>query len=282
MNNPLLSGNLQEKIQWYIRAHGHSSIGGLNLMWTYFSYHQQKELADIIENTIDKFENFETTDDPTDQIRNIKNDMNLIEQNIDYVPIESKKKDELQEMVQGIYENIDRIESIISDPGYEEKFYLEDILDSTITELLKRYPQILYGDLIGEKNQDETIRIQFRKKGSSRKLIVCGYEIQLLLFNLLSNAIDAIQQQNNQQGIISILFDYKKEFVHVEIVNTGKQIPEKDLEKIKSKQSFSTKGIHHGKGLQIIYDIGEKYNADVDVSSEPGQTIFSLSIPYND
>lgn len=282
MNNPLLSGTLQEKIQWYIRAHGHSSIGGLNLMWTYFTYQKQQELADIIEKTIEEFESFDESDDPNHQIKHIKIEVNMIEKNIDYVPIEPEKKTELQEMLHGIYENIERIEDIISDPGYEEKFYLEDILDSAITELLNRYPQTLYGDLIGDKNQDESIKIHFDKHGSSRKLVVCGYEMQLLFYNLVSNAIDAIQELDDPSGIISILFDYKKEFVHVEIVNTGKQIPGDVLKKIQSKKSFSTKGAHHGNGLQIIYDIGEKYDANITVESNEGQTIFSLDIPYTD
>lgn len=282
MNNPLLTGNIQEKIQWYIRAHGHSSIGGLNLMWTYFMYQQQKDLADVVEKTIQEFESFDQSEDPKHNIKHIKVDVNLIEKNIDYMPIEEEKKAELQDMLNGIYENIDRIENIISDPQYEEKFYLEDVLDSTITELLKRYPQTLYGDLIGEKNQRESIRIHFDKKGSSRKLLVCGYEIQLLLYNLLSNAIEAIQELDSKNGIISILFIYKKEFVHIEIVNTGKKISSSILKKIQSKKTVSTKGAHHGKGLQIIHDISEKYNANLSVESTEGQTIFSLDIPYND
>jgi len=281
MNNPLLTGNIQEKIQWYVRAHGHSSIGGLNLMWTYFTYQQQKELADIVEKTIQEFETFDQSDDPQHKIKHIKIDVNMIEKNIEYVPIEEEKKTELQEMLEGIYENIDRIESIISNPKYEEKFYLEDVLDSTITELLKRYPQTLYGDLIGDKSQEESIRIHFNKKGSSRKLLICGYEIQLLFYNLLANAIEAIQELENKSGIISILFDYKKEYVHIEIVNTGKQIPSSILKKIQTNKTVSTKGAHHGKGLQIIHDIGEKYNANLSVESAEGQTIFSLDIPYN-
>lgn len=282
MTNPLLSGNLQEKIQWYVRAHGHSSIGGLNLMWTYFTYQQQNELADIVEKTIEEFESFDESDDPSYKIDHIKIDVNLIEKNIDYMPIETEKKVELQEMLQGIYENIDRIEAIISNPDSEEKFYLEDVLDSAVTELLKRYPQTLYGDLIGDKNQNESIKIHFNKKGSSRKLLVCGYEMQLLMYNLISNAIEAINEMDKQNGIISILFDYKKEFVHIEIANTGKQIPEIVLKKIQSNKSVSTKGAHHGKGLQIIHDISEKYDANLNVKSSEGQTIFSLDIPYTD
>ena len=282
MKNPLISGNLQEKIQWYIRAHGHSSIGGLNLMWTYFNYQQQKELADIIEKTIEEFETFEKTEDPIHKIKHIKIDMNMIEKNIDYVPIEPEKKSELQDMVKGIYENIDRIEMILSDPGYEEKFYLENVLDSTITELINRYPQTLYGDLIGERSKGELIKIHFNKKGSSRKIRVCGYEIQLLLYNLISNAVEAIQELKNKNGIISILIDFKKEFVHIEVTNTGKQIPKQILKKIQSNKSVSTKGPHHGKGLQIIHDISEKYNANLTVTSAKGQTVFSLDIPYKD
>lgn len=280
MSNPLLSGNLQEKIQWYIRAHGHSSIGGLNLMWTYFTYQQQKELADIVEKTIEEFESFGENDDPAHQIKHIKIDVNLIEKNIDYIPLEPEKKDELQQMLSGIYENIQRIDRIISDPGYEEKFYLEDILDSTITELMKRYPQTLYGDLVGESEHDEPIEVQFRKKGSARKLIVCGYEMQLFFYNFLSNAIEAIQETVGK-GTVFIGFDYKKEYVHIEIANTGK-IADSVLEKIKKNKSVSTKGKHHGKGLRIIQDISEKYDAAIEVISKEDQTVFSIDIPYSE
>lgn len=280
MKNSLLSENIQDKIQWYIRAHGHSSIGGLNLMWTYFTYQQQKELADIIEKTIEEFERFGETDDPSHQIKHIKIDVNLIEKNIDYIPIESEKKDELQQMLHGIYENIERIESILSNPGYEEKFYLEDILDSTITELIKRYPQTLYGDLVGENEHDETINVQFRKKGSARKLIVCGYEMQLFFYNFLSNAVEAIQETVGK-GTIFIGFEYKKEYVHIEIANTGK-IPDSVLKKIQLNKSVSTKGKHHGKGLQIIQDISEKYDAAIQVIAKEDQTIFSIDIPYSE
>lgn len=280
MNNPLLSENLQDKIQWYIRAHGHSSIGGLNLMWTYFTYQEQRELADIVEKTIEEFESFDKSDDPAHQIKHIKIDVNLIEKNIDYIPIEPEKKDELQQMLHGIYENIERIESIISDPGYEEKFYLEDILDSTITELMKRYPQTLYGDLIGDKDHDETIQVQFRKKGSARKLIVCGYEMQLFFYNFLSNAVEAIQE-NDGNGTIFINFEYKKEYVHIDIANDGK-MPESVLKKIQTNKSVSTKGKHHGQGLQIIQDISEKYDAAIQVLTKEDQTLFSIDIPYTD
>lgn len=282
MTNPLLSGNLQEKIQWYIRAHGHSSIGGLNLMWTYFTHLDQKELADIIEKTIEEFESFDQTEDPIHKIKHIKIDVNLLEKNIDYVPIESNKKVELHDMLKGINENITRIESIISDPEYEEKFYLEDVLDSTITELINRFPQTLYGDLVGEKSQEESIKVRFNKKGPSCKIRVCGYEIQLLLYNLLSNAIEAIQELKNKNGIISILIDYKKEFVHIEITNTGKQISKNILKKIQSNASVSTKGAHHGKGIQIIHDISEKYNANLSIIGAEGHTVFSIDIPYKE
>jgi sensor histidine kinase regulating citrate/malate metabolism len=106
--------------------------------------------------------------------------------------------------------------------------------------------------------------------------------MQLLLYNLISNAVEAIQDQKDSTGIISVLFEYKKEFVHIEIANTGKQIPQSVLKKIQSKKSVSTKGRHHGKGLQIIHDISEKYDANLTVNSSQGQTIFSLDVPYTD
>jgi len=278
MNNLLLSVNIQEKIQWYIKAHGHSSIGSLNLLWAYFSYQQDKNLTGIIEKAINEFENFSESDDIQQHLKNVKKDILSIEENISTGQLEQEKKTEMQEMINAVNENIKRIASIIENPGYEEMFLLQNILDSTITELLHRYPQTLYGDLIGKRNQ-ESIQVLFSQQGTPRELFVCGYEMQLLFYNILSNAIDAMGGINGS-GIITIFFDYKKEHVHVELSNNGKQIPEELVKKIRTKELFSTKGKNHGNGLKIINDISEKYHTDVIVTSDENETVFSFNLPY--
>jgi signal transduction histidine kinase len=279
MNNPLLSGNIQEKIQWYIKAHGHSSIGGLNLLWTYFSYQHNPALADMIQKTIDEFQKFSESDDMYKHLARVKQDVGAIEHSIATIQLDNEKKQEMQQMLTGVYENIARIESIIKNPGYEEPFYLEKIIESAITELLKRHPQTLYGDLIGKRN-NEPIRLSFSQRGEPVELVLCGYEMQLLFYNIISNAVDAIMEYSGT-GDIKLFFDYMKEYVQVDIVNTGKKISADILQNIQSKKLFSTKGKHHGNGLRIINDISEKYHADVTVTSNDQQTTFSLKIPYH-
>jgi len=279
MNNPLLSGNIQEKIQWYIKAHGHSSIGGLNLLWTYFSYQHDQDLANMIQQAINEFENFSESDDLLNHLARVKHDVDAIERSIGNVQLDTEKKQEMQQMLSGVYENIERIESIIENPGYEESFYLENILESAITELLKRHPQTLYGDLIG-KRRNEPIQITFSQQGEPVKIVLCGYEMQLFFYNILSNAIDAITE-STRTGKLDLMFDYKKEYVQINITNTGKKIPHDLLDMIQSKKLFSTKGKHHGNGLRIINDISEKYHADLIVTSTDQQTTFSIKLPYS-
>jgi len=278
MSNLLLSGNIQEKIQWYIKAHGHSSIGSLNILWAYFSYQQDQNLTGIIEKTINEFETFSESNDIQQHLENVKKDVSSIKENIESGQLEQDKKIEMKQMIDAVNENIKRISLIIENPGYEESFFLQDILDSAITELLHRYPQTLYGNIIGEKNK-ESIQVLFSQQGTPRELFVCGYEMQLLFYNILSNGIDAMGGINGK-GIIKIFFDYKNEHVHVDLSNTGEQIPEELVKKIRTKELFSTKGKNHGNGLKIINDLSEKYHTDVIVTSDENETVFSFDMTY--
>jgi len=278
MSNLLLSGNIQEKIQWYIKAHGHSSIGSLNILWAYFSYQQDQNLTGIIEKTINEFETFSESNDIQQHLENVKKDVSSIKENIESGQLEQDKKIEMKQMIDAVNENIKRISLIIENPGYEEPFFLQDILDSAITELLHRYPQTLYGNIIGEKNK-ESIQVLFSQQGTPRELFVCGYEMQLLFYNILSNGIDAMGGINGK-GIIKIFFDYKNEHVHVDLSNTGEQIPEELVKKIRTKELFSTKGKNHGNGLKIINDLSEKYHTDVIVTSDENETVFSFDMTY--
>jgi len=185
MKNPLVSDDLNEKIRWYIRAHGHSSIGSLNLMWTYFSFSDNQRIADDVQKAIDSFEQFGFDKDLNKQQQLLQKHMNTVEKDIKQTEMEPEKKDEMQQMLQGVYRNIERIESIIDDPNYEEEFKLNDIYHSTLTELLKRYPNTFYGKTLSLNESGDKIQIHFQVSRSEQSLHICGYDMQLLLFNII-------------------------------------------------------------------------------------------------
>jgi signal transduction histidine kinase len=278
MNNPLVSDDLNEKIRWYIRAHGHSSIGSLNLMWTYFSFSDNQRIADDVQKAIDSFEQFGFDKDLNKQQQLLQKHMHTVEKDIQQTEIEPEKKDEMQQMLQGVYRNIERIESIIDDPNYEEEFKLNDIYHSTLTELLKRYPNTFYGETLSLNESGDKIQIHFQVTGSEQSLHICGYDMQLLLFNIISNASDALIGKK-KHGNIWIDFDYKKDHVAIHIADDA-GISDEALKLLKSKKSFSTKGEKHGQGMKIIHDLLEKHSAKLSVKKKDERTIFSINIPY--
>ena len=66
---------------------------------------------------------------------------------------------------------------------------------------------------------------------------ICGYDMQLLFYNIISNATDAILQ-NNKKGNIWVLFDYKVDHVLINISNDS-EISDEVLNLIKSRKPFS-------------------------------------------
>ena len=268
MANYLVSGDVKQKIRWYIRAHGHSSIGGLNLIWTYFNYSGKVEIADAVHKAIECFEMFEKAEDVSEQHKVLEQLVLGVKEEIKSSGIDAEKKDEIEQILEGVKRNIERIGNIIQDPSYEEDFQLGDIIQSAITELLKRYPNVLYGDLVGEKGDHvgDRIRINFEEHENEKEILCCGYELQLLFFNLLSNAIDSIIEESGK-GNIWISFDYLEDNVRIEAADDGEMISQENIDKIIARKSFTTKGRKHGHGMKIIYDIIDKYKASMEIES---------------
>ena len=73
-----------------------------------------------------------------------------------------------------------------------------------------------------------------------------------------------------------------KQQICFEIKDTGKGIPEKDLDKI-FEPAFTTKAgrveFGLGLGLQIVKDIVVRHNGSITVESEPGRTCFRVVLP---
>jgi len=277
VKNLLISGNIKEKIKWYIKAHGHSSMGGLNLIWTYFDFNNKKETADIIDKAIKLFENFTGVEELNKQLKELDTSIINIEKTVCKENIDDGKKEEMLEILNGVKKNVIMLDKILQNPGYEEKLMLSKILFSTAVQLLKQYPDMLHGDLVGDKGADVGNRIKLTVKESieEKEILCCGYEIQLLLFNLLSNAVDAIEDKGN----IYIEIVYEKDLVKITVCDDGKLLSEGDIEKIKQHKEYSTKGKDHGKGIKIIYDILEKYHGNLDIRTKEELVSFTARIP---
>jgi signal transduction histidine kinase len=109
--------------------------------------------------------------------------------------------------------------------------------------------------------------------------IVCyPEELAQVWSNLISNAIQAM----DYKGELAIAVFPQDEFVVVEVIDCGCGIPEIIKDKI-FQPFFTTKppGEGSGLGLSIVRKILDKHHGLIEVKSQPGHTIFRVSLPLD-
>ena len=110
-------------------------------------------------------------------------------------------------------------------------------------------------------------------------LRVSTSELQQVMFNLINNAIDAMDHEG---GTLTISSRQKENYLVIAVSDTGTGIPESNLDRI-FDPFFTTKPVGKGTGLglSICYGIIEKMGGKFAVESTMGTgTTFSISIPF--
>ncbi len=101
--------------------------------------------------------------------------------------------------------------------------------------------------------------------------------LERIFVNLLRNAIDAM----DDGGKITVSANLEGDLIQIKIVDTGKGIPEQEVEKI-FEPFYTTKDLGKGcgLGLTIVYEIVKIYNGSIEVESKPGKnTTFKIILP---
>lgn len=148
------------------------------------------------------------------------------------------------------------------DRGTEQKVDLHEGLENTLIILAHRMRDIS----LTRTYDHELPSVQ-----------VFGNTLNQVWTNILDNAIDATQGK----GRISIRTRYEQEMVVVEIEDNGGGISSEDLTCI-FEPFFTTKsqGQGTGLGLDTVWRIVTKqHGGTIEVESEPGRTVFRVSIP---
>lgn len=280
MLNYLVSDNLGNKLKWYIKAHAYSSIGALNLVLTFFEHTKYRELAIVIGDLTNLLEKFGSSNNFKDEIRIIDANLKNIEFLISKQDIEEDKKNELLTVILSVKKNINRINSIIKNPEYKEKFKISKIIYSAINDLISTYPDVLYGDLIGSEGPNVGKRIQFHynQSGKDNNYLFCGYEVQALLVSLLSNAVENIKSKGN------IFVSAKTANLRVKLVfeDDGKPLSNNEITHIKSKKFSSKKNTKRMNYFQNVYDVLSKYNGILEFKNDEDSktTTCIIELPF--
>ncbi|MGB9439096.1 MAG: ATP-binding protein [Desulfobacterales bacterium] len=104
-------------------------------------------------------------------------------------------------------------------------------------------------------------------------------ELQQVIFNLINNALDAMEKDG---GTLTISSYRKENYIIVKVTDTGKGIPEANLDRL-FDPFFTTKPVGKGTGLglSICYGIIDKMGGKIEVESTVGVgTTFLVSIPF--
>ena len=103
-------------------------------------------------------------------------------------------------------------------------------------------------------------------------------ELQQVFFNIINNALDAMDKEG---GLLKISSRLEKDFIVIEITDTGPGIPAPDLQKI-FDPFFTTKPVGKGTGLglSICYGIIKDLGGEIVVQSSLGAgASFFIKIP---
>jgi signal transduction histidine kinase len=115
-------------------------------------------------------------------------------------------------------------------------------------------------------------------------LVYCTNEIHQVWTNLLSNAFNAVSEQEDDiKGRIIITTNMVgNNKVLIAVTDNGIGIPDENLNSI-FDPFYTTKDIGKGTGLglSIVAGIVKKHNGSIYVSSEAGTTTFKVSLPIN-
>jgi hypothetical protein len=182
------------------------------------------------------------------------------------------------------------------DPRHEiVRQILEQIarLDKTATDLLyfgrPGKPEFSYADIndLVKKTlffitQHPEARNIHRVKELTRDLPLVGVDekqIQQVLFNIIINAIQAMKDGGTLTVVTDSVFRDGREFVRVQVMDTGKGIPPEEIEHI-FVPFFTTKTQGTGLGLPICKKLMMQNGGTINVASSPGEgTTFTLELP---
>lgn len=110
------------------------------------------------------------------------------------------------------------------------------------------------------------------------RLQAFGSELNQAWTHLIENASEAMENE----GTLTIRTRREVDVALVEIIDTGKGIPEQIQSRV-FEPFFSTKQVGEGTGLglDMVYRIVQRHRGDIKFESRPGHTCFQVRLPFS-
>ncbi len=184
----------------------------------------------------------------------------------------AQDNDVLREYLMEIQQGLKRMANIVrnllacarNSPGTAQKENVHKIIEQALKEV---YPYLATKNITLVKNFNDTIPE------------ITDWGLERIISNLVKNGIDAIERN----GTIEITTGMDKDFIEIQVSDTGKGISAKDIDKI-FEPFYTTKDIDKGcgLGLTIVSELVKYYNGKIKVKSRQNHgTTFTIKIPIN-
>jgi len=157
---------------------------------------------------------------------------------------------------------------------------ITDLLDYSHIQPLKPiacYAADIVDEVLERNNPPEYVRVSVQVSRDLPKILVNPQQIGQIMANLVCNAYEAMPQG----GSLDISGESKEGHIEINIKDTGKGIPKKELAKI-FEPLFTTKPRGIGLGLAISRRLADLNHSEIQVQSRIGEgSVFTLILPIS-
>ncbi|MFA6926982.1 MAG: ATP-binding protein, partial [Bacteroidales bacterium] len=177
--------------------------------------------------------------------------------------------DHFDKIVASLLEQIEILSNAASEFSNFSRFNTEEPVEVELNELIKE--QIVLFSTF------EHIKIHFESEVNQARVNVRRTQWVSVLVNLLSNAVQSIEEQSI--GVISIHLTDEGESYLISVADNGPGVAPENQHRL-FKPNFTTKSSGTGLGLAICRGIVEQYRGEIFyTSSEWGGACFNVRIP---
>lgn len=154
----------------------------------------------------------------------------------------------------------------VSKPDLQSEPLIPIELSKELASIISLFKERLY-----------TVKVEMDLRDSEKTIIGKRNLFQKAFFNLIKNAIEAIEGH----GTIKIEHFYKDEWIHIKISDSGAGIPKEKI-KLLGTPFFTSKHEGTGLGLTQVFTTIHEHQGTISIQSEVGKgTTIQLKLPYN-